>query len=158
MFWSSSPTAMSRMSSLFCIRARTNSNSFASISCASSITRTLFVILPCSTSPLRISSAAFFTTSSTPSKLPILPSRSKQYEWKVLISTKFAALPISERRRFLNSVAAARENVSIKSCSCFTSSSNSNAASLWTSTRVFPLPGPAATTIYFESASLMICA
>lgn len=79
-------------------------------------------------------------------------------EWKVLISTKFAALPISERRRFLNSVAAARENVSIKSCSCFTSSSSSNAASLWTSTRVFPLPGPAATTIYFESASLMICA
>ena len=43
-------------------------------------------------------------------------------------------------------VAAAREKVSINNCSCLTSSSRSSDVSLWTSTRVLPLPGPGAVT------------
>ena len=73
-----------------------------------------------------------------------------------MISTKLAAPSISDTSRFLNSVAAAREKVTISSCSCFTSSKLSREASLCTSTRVFPLPGPAATTMYLDSSSWMI--
>ena len=69
---------------------------------------------------------------------------------------KLAAFPISSSNRFLNSVADALENVSIRSCSCFTSSVKSNDASLCTSTLVLPLPGPAATTTCWLVESLII--
>ena len=58
--------------------------------------------------------------------------------------------------RCLNSTADAREKVSISSCSCLTSSSRSSDASLCTSTRVLPLPGPAATTMHRDSLSEII--
>ncbi len=54
------------------------------------------------------------------------------------------------------SVTAARENVTIKSCSCFMSSKSMSDASLCTKTFVFPFPGPAATTIYFDMSSSII--
>ena len=120
------------------------------------MTSTVFAIRFGSTSPFSMSSAASETTRSELSSEPIFPRRSKQYEWKVFISTNEAAFPMRSMSRFLNSVAAALEKVTIKSCSCFTSSSSISDASLWTSTRVFPLPGPAATTMYFDDESFMI--
>ncbi len=56
----------------------------------------------------------------------------------------------------LNSLAAALENVSISNCSDFTSSIISSDASFLTSTNVFPLPGPAGATIYWDSLSDII--
>ena len=156
MFWSSSPTASTLISSFFAMRTFTRRYSYSSISCASSMTNTVFVTLLASTSPVSILSMAIFTMPSDFSRFPICPRRSKQYEWKVLISTNDTALPISSRNLCRNSVAAAREKVSIRSCSCLTSSIRSKEASLCTRTLVFPLPGPAAATIYFESLSLTI--
>ena len=147
---------MTRMSSLLCMSALTRRHESAFMSCASSITSTVLPIWLCSTSPVSIISAALVTTLFTSSRLPMRPSSSKQKEWNVMMSTKCAALPMSCMSRCLNSVAAAREKVSMSSCSCFTSSSNRSEASLCTSTRVLPLPGPAATTMQRDSWSLMM--
>ena len=120
------------------------------------MTSTVLVMRLISTSPAAIFSTAAATTFSDCSRLPVLPKRSKQYEWNVLISTYEAALPMRSYSLLRNSIAAAREKVSISSCSCFTSSIMSSEASLCTRTLVFPLPGPAATTIYFALRSLII--
>ena len=144
------------MSSFTDISILTSSYSSASMSWASSITRTVLVILAISTFLVLIRSTACFTILSDLSRFPIWPRRSKQYEWNVFISTNAAALPISSYSLVLNSVAAALENVSISSCSCFTSSIISSDASLCTRTFVLPLPGPAATTIILLLLSFII--
>ena len=147
---------MTLISSLQRISSLTRANSCSPRSCASSMTRIDLVIRLLSTLPERISATASATICSEPSTVPFLPRMSNEYEWKVLISTYSAALPIRALSRFLNSVAAALENVSIRSCSDLTSSRRIKEASLRTRTYVLPLPGPAGTTMNLDSLSLIM--
>ena len=147
---------MTRISSFLATNASTSANSSALMSWASSMTRIDFVMRLISTLFSMISLVAAFTMSSDFSRVPLWPRISKQYEWNVLISTYLAALPISSVSLFLNSDAAALEKVSISSFSDFMSSIRISDASFLTRTKVFPLPGPAGTTMNLDSLSEMI--